>query len=57
MAIELRDGRQFRRGRDFAWSLGLVPRQDSTGGKARLLGISKRGDATCVSCWSTGRGL
>jgi transposase len=26
-----------------AW-LGLVPRQDSSGGKSRLLGISKRGD-------------
>jgi len=26
-----------------AW-LGLVPRQDATGGKTRLLGISKRGD-------------
>lgn len=30
--------------RDFAASLGLVPRQYSTGGKATLLGISKRGD-------------
>lgn len=34
----------FRRGRDFAASLGLVPRQHSTGGRATLLGISKRGD-------------
>jgi transposase len=33
-----------RRGRDFAASLGLVPRQHSTGGRATLLGISKRGD-------------
>ena len=32
MAIELGDGQQFRRGRDFAASLGLVPRQHSTGG-------------------------
>ena len=45
MAIELGDGRQFRRGRDFAASLGLVPKQHTTGGKTRLLGISKRGDA------------
>ena len=45
LAIQLGDGRQFKRGRDFAASLGLVPRQHSTGGKARLLGISKRGDA------------
>jgi len=28
-----------------AASLGLTPRQHSSGGKARLLGISKRGDA------------
>lgn len=37
--------RQFACGRDFAASLGLVPRQHSTGGKPKLLGISKRGDA------------
>ncbi|HEY3289062.1 MAG TPA: transposase, partial [Anaerolineae bacterium] len=30
--------------RDFAAALGLVPRQYSTGGRANLLGISKRGD-------------
>ena len=35
----------FNRGRDFAVSLGLTPKQHSSGGKARLLGISKRGDA------------
>jgi transposase len=34
----------YRRGRDVASSLGLVPRQHSSGGRARLLGISKRGD-------------
>ena len=33
----------FRRGRDFSACLGLVPRQNSTGGKARLGGISKMG--------------
>ena len=33
----------FRRGRDFAAWLGLVPRQHTTGGKARLGGISKMG--------------
>lgn len=38
------DGRQFRRGRDAAAALGLVPRQNSTGGRDVLLGISKRGD-------------
>jgi transposase len=38
-------GEAFRRGRDFAVSLGLTPKQHSSGGKERLLGISKRGDA------------
>lgn len=34
----------FNRGRDLAAWLGLVPRQMTTGGKPRLLGISKRGN-------------
>jgi len=34
----------FKNGREFAAFLGLVPRQCSTGGKERLLGISKRGN-------------
>jgi transposase len=34
----------FKRGSDFAASLGLVPRQDGTGGKVRLGPISKRGN-------------
>jgi transposase len=38
------DAEQFKNGRQFAAWLGLVPRQHSTGGKDRLLGISKRGD-------------
>jgi transposase len=36
----------FRSGRDFAAWIGLVPRQNSTGGKARLGGISKCGNGT-----------
>jgi transposase len=39
------DGKQFRKARDLAAWLGLVPRQHSTGGKTTLLGISKRGNA------------
>ena len=35
---------QFKNGRQLAAWLGLVPREHSTGGKPRLLGISKRGD-------------
>jgi transposase len=34
----------FKNGRHFAAFLGLVPRQDSSGGRNRLLGITKRGD-------------
>lgn len=34
----------FRSGREFAAWIGLVPAQTGTGGKVRLLGISKRGD-------------
>jgi transposase len=39
------NGAAFKRGRDFAAWLGLVPYQHSTGGKTKLLGISKRGNA------------
>jgi transposase len=35
---------RFKNGRQFSAWLGLVPREHSTGGKPRLLGISKRGD-------------
>ena len=37
------DARMFGRARDMAAWLGLVPRQATTGGRQRLLGISKRG--------------
>ena len=37
--------KEFRNGRQFAAWLGLTPRQYSSGGKTRLGGISKRGDA------------
>ena len=38
------DPAAFRSGREFAAWLGLVPRHDGTGGRIRMLGISKRGD-------------
>jgi transposase len=38
------DAKAFKSGREFAAWLGLVPRQTGTGGRVRLLGISKRGD-------------
>ena len=39
------DGKQFKNGRDYAASLGLVPSQHGTGGKTVLGRITKRGDA------------
>lgn len=38
------DAKSFENGRQLAAWMGLVPRQNSTGGKTKLLGISKRGD-------------
>jgi transposase len=38
------DPKAFQSGREFAAFLGLVPRQSGTGGRVKLLGISKRGD-------------
>jgi transposase len=45
IAATVAEPSMFRGGREFAAWLGLVPRQNSTGGKARLGGISKRGDS------------
>ena len=39
------DAKNFDSGRQVAAWLGLVPRQHSSGGKANLLGMSKRGDS------------
>ena len=44
MAASLGDGQAFETGRQVSAWLGLVPGQDSSGGKPKLLGISKRGD-------------
>lgn len=38
------DGKQFKNGRQFAACMGLTPRECSSGGKQKLLGISKRGN-------------
>ena len=38
------DAKAFKSGREFAAWLGLAPGQTGTGGRVRLLGISKRGD-------------
>ena len=44
IAATVPDPKVFRSGRDFAAWIGIVPRQDSTGGKQKLGPISKRGD-------------
>jgi transposase len=44
MAARVPDPQAFDSGRHFAASLGLVPRQEGTGGKVKLGSISKRGD-------------
>lgn len=44
MVATIGDPRLFKNGRQLASYLGLVPKHEGTGGKVRLLGISKRGD-------------
>ena len=44
LIVAVGDPKCFKNGRQFAAWLGLVPKQRSTGGRARLSGISKRGD-------------
>lgn len=44
LAASVTELRSFRSGREFSASLGLVPRQNSSGGKDRLGRISKMGD-------------
>lgn len=48
------NGSEFRNGRHFSAWLGLVPRQHTTGGTVRLLGISKRGNAYLRTCYIHG---
>ena len=44
LVASIGDAKNFDNGRQLAAWLGLVPRQNSSGGKQTLLGISKRGD-------------
>jgi len=44
VAATVGNAREFKNGRQLAAWMGLVPRQNSSGGKQNLLGISKRGD-------------
>jgi len=45
LVASIGNAKNFDDGRQLAAWLGLVPKQHSTGGKAKLLGISKRGDS------------
>lgn len=56
LAAEMGDGKQYECSRDFAASIGLVPRQYSTGGKANLLGISGA-TKTFGAYWCSALGL
>ena len=44
VASDLGEGRHYANARHYSASLGIVPRQCSSGGKSVLLGISKRGN-------------
>ncbi|XSG06592.1 IS110 family transposase (plasmid) [Klebsiella sp. WOUb02] len=45
LTVSLGDSTDFQNGRHFASYLGLVPKEYSSGGKVKLLGITKRGDS------------
>lgn len=44
MVATMGDARQYHKSRQMAAAIGITPKQHSSGGKDRLLGISKRGD-------------
>jgi transposase len=54
LVASVADPKVFRSGRDFSAWIGLVPRQNSSGGKDRLGSISKRGDRYLRSLFTTG---
>ena len=54
LVASVADPRAFRSGRDFSAWIGLVPKQNSSGGKDKLGNISKRGDRYLRSLFTTG---
>ncbi len=54
LVATIADPKAFRSGRDFAAWVGLVPKQNSSGGKDRLGSISKRGDRYLRSLFTAG---
>jgi transposase len=54
LVASVADPKVFRSGRDFSAWIGLVPKQNSSGGKDRLGSISKPGDRYLRSLFTTG---
>ena len=54
LVASIADPKAFRSGRDFSAWVGLVPKQNSSGGKDRLGSISKQGDRYLRSLFTTG---
>ena len=54
LVASVADPKAFRSGRDFSAWIGLVPKQNSSGGKDKLGGISKRGDRYLRSLFTAG---
>jgi transposase len=54
LVASIADPKAFRSGRDFSAWIGLVPKQNSSGGKDKLGGISKRGDRYLRSLFTLG---
>lgn len=54
LVVSIADPRAFRSGRDFSVWVGLVPKQNSSGGKDKLGSISKQGDRYLRSLFTAG---
>lgn len=54
LVASIPDPRAFRSGRDFSAWIGLVPKQNSSGGRERLGSITKQGDRYLRSLFCTG---
>jgi transposase len=54
LVASVADPRAFRSGKDFSAWVGLVPKQNSSGGKEKLGNITKRGDRYLRSLFTTG---
>jgi transposase len=54
LVVSVPNPKAFRSGRDFSAWIGLVPKQNSSGGKDKLGNISKRGDRYLRSLFTTG---